>query len=373
MTFAASFWEEIKNSLPRNPVRLPLDWLCYTIVSQARGISFLTSGTIQNQRWYTIMKLKKKGFTGLAIAVTFTVAVLGLAGCSGTVENQDLLAEPNYSQTAETEQNAPSPQTTQNEQTPNPGLEPSEDSMAREPESMGRIGGRITLDDGGPMGSGMSMGQIMGGASNPNRLTFDMLEAILEIPGVIDYNITSASLSMGTGVNFDFPADDMFRGFPIFSINTASNSELMEGFANGTLRLESGRHLRADDHQAVIISSALADYNNMGIDDILEIDMSQLTGIPGTIIELRVVGIFSGTLRNEASGWQMMATESNLIADSEVLLSIAPMLDSNIIQGLLTVFVDEAFDIEKVFDEIANLPEVHGRNISLNMERGGFN
>jgi len=255
------------------------------------------------------------------------------------------------------------------------------------------LGGEITLWDGGPLGHldlttqvsyilESRLDELLEENSNPYRLTSETLEAILAIPEVVDYNITNRDAFVGTPENFNFISADF--GFSadhdLFWMYSVTNSERMEGFTNGNLRLEYGRHLTAADDRTVLISEELAELNNINVGDVLKLSGTSTGGMvfvttineaasrPRTTMEFEVVGIFSGT--RGSTGFMQALLPSN-----QLITALASPFDSgssDILSGTLSVFVEDPLDIESVFSEIATLPEVYGRNFTLTMGTEGF-
>ena len=259
------------------------------------------------------------------------------------------------------------------------------------------LGGEITLSDGGAtghLGIDEMASHILDGSindftsenGNPNRLRRETLNAILEIPGIVDYNMTLRDSFMGTPKNFSFISTGF--GFnlglenseDIFTVYSVSNSERMEGFANGNLRLESGRHLTNDDYRAVLISEELAELNGIKLGDILELSGSSTGGHffvtmidnvsaqPRISMTFEVVGIFSGT-RGSSGFMQGLLPSNQLITD---LASSIHDENPDILPSFLSVFVDDPLEIDNIFYEISNLPEVYGRNFIMTMGIEGF-
>ena len=150
------------------------------------------------------------------------------------------------------------------------------------------LGGEITLSDGGATGHleldemvkhilDGSINDITDETGNPNRLRRETLAAILEIPGVVGYNLMTRDSFIGSPKNFSFISADF--GFNLglendedmFSVYGVSNSERLEGFVNGNLNLETGRHLGVNDHNTVLISQELARLNNIEVGDTIEL------------------------------------------------------------------------------------------------------
>jgi len=229
--------------------------------------------------------------------------------------------------------------------------------------------------------------QMIGG----DFVTFDTLEAIMAVPEVSGYNITAEyQLKDASPENFDFLPDDnetaMFDASGdshvtnIANIQSSTNSELMDAFINGNLRLVSGRHLTADDHGKVMISDELAEHNNIHIGDTLKISGAPIAlqyEVPSTTLEFEVVGIYSGTRRMNES--QQFTNPSNTL-----IIDMATMMEeyerSNFfgtgavgsLPGPLSIFIEDPNDIEKLYDEISNLSEIYEKNFSLTMGTEGF-
>jgi len=230
-------------------------------------------------------------------------------------------------------------------------------------------------------------------------VTFGTLEAIKAVPGVSGYNVT-AELQWKDVIpeNFDFLSDNEFtlvnmygQGVPTNMANmwSATNSELMDGFINGNLRLASGRHITADDHRKVMISEELAEHNNINIGDTLKISGNPIARgieVTSTTLEFEVVGIFSGTRAQEGyeiAGGNLMIDNLSLNSDT-FIIDMATLMEeyerSNFfgtgaagsLPGLLSIIIENPDDIEKVYDRIANLPEVYGKSFSLTKGAEGF-
>ena len=260
------------------------------------------------------------------------------------------------------------------------------------------IGGRVhidrippELDIGALLTQVVSEGLDEGGAitvdedgrSDGDFITWETLDAILGVPGVNSYNLTGEiRFQNASPINFDFLSngfqfDIRNFGHSIASLQSSTNSELMDGFANGNLRLEQGRHLTASDHNAVLISDELAEYNNIKIGDILKISGTSTTGVPSTTLELEVVGIFSGT-RGIGGFLQSDMPSNRLIIDIATLMKEYERGNffgtgvSNRLPGPLSVSVENPNNIQNVFYEISNLPELYGKTFSIIMGTEGF-
>jgi len=260
------------------------------------------------------------------------------------------------------------------------------------------IGGRIHLDRMPPeldieallnqlAGEGLGEGGTItvheDGSDDGDFVTWETLEAILNVPGVNGYNLTGEfMLQDASPVNFDFLPDGFQFdtrnfGHSMANLQSSTHSELMDGFANGNLRLESGRHLTADDHRSVLISDELAEYNNITIGDTLKISGTSTHGTPSTTLAFEVVGIFSGT-RGIGGFLQSDVPSNRLIIDMSSLmeeLNRSNFFGTGItdsLPGPLSISVEDPNDIQNVYDEISHLPEVYGKDFSLIIGTEGF-
>jgi|GEM_PF-6542041 len=228
-------------------------------------------------------------------------------------------------------------------------------------------------------------------------VTFEQLEAIMTVPGVNGYNIT-AEYSMRDVVteNFYFTSPrEATLAFPgslintdTASIQTATNSEYMPGFLNGNIKLVGGRHLTNEDFRKVMISEQLAEYNNLNIGDTIILSGSPLLiaeEVSSVTLEFEIVGIYAGVriLEDDETIGSDFFDPVVLYADT-LIFDMSTFMEeferSNFLgtgvedslPGLLTVFIDDLNEIENIYDQISNLPEIYGKSILLMMGTEGF-
>jgi len=231
-------------------------------------------------------------------------------------------------------------------------------------------------------------------------VTFDILEAIRAIPGITEYSI-AAELRLREVLpeNFDFLSDresQIATGegeitmTTIAELQSASNTELMDAFLNNNLQLVEGRHLTSGDVGKVMISDDLAQHNNLQIGDTLRFSGTPMVmGVDDASnvnFEFEVVGIFTGTRvleEDEITGFDHMMDPSilnadTLIIDMMTLLEIHEQTDyfgtgvAGSLPGPVSIFTHDPNDIESVYDQIANLPEMVGQDFSLTLGTAGF-
>jgi len=273
------------------------------------------------------------------------------------------------------------------------------------------IAGTITLERNPPeLDHGLLLEAMEGGIESGNRrlvellnsgdfVTFDALDAIMAVPGVSSYNITAEfTMRDADPENFDFLSDNQVGMVNVYgiaeqttraSIQSATNSERMLGFVGGNLGLVYGRHLTAVDYRSVMISDVLAEYNDLHIGDTLKISGAPTVmgehEISSTTLELEIVGIFSGTRAAElyeAIGGHV--TDPLVLAADTLIIDMQTLMEeyerSNYfgtgavgsLPGPVSIFIDDPNEIEAVYEQIANLPQVYGKNFSLTMGTDGF-
>lgn len=231
-------------------------------------------------------------------------------------------------------------------------------------------------------------------------LTFDILESIMEIPGVSDYNLTAeVQLKDAQPENYDSLNDTKInivndngqaQATRVAGIQSATNSEMMAGFVNGNLKLDSGRHLRSDDHGKVMISNDLAEYNNLNVGDIIRISGTPiLLGDVGvnTTLELEIIGTFSGTRaleEDELTAPAQHVTDPLVLDADTLIIDMSSLLDeyeksnyfgtgaAGSLPGPLNIFIENPNEFERVHDEISNLSGIYGKNISIVKGTDGF-
>ena len=228
-------------------------------------------------------------------------------------------------------------------------------------------------------------------------VTFRQLEAIMAIPGVDSYNITAEYSMMDVVTeNFDFTSSQIStlalsdRLIATYTANfkSATNSEYMPGFLNGNIELVDGRHLTNDDFRKVLISDELAEHNNLQVGDTLKISGEPLltTGeFPSIRLEFEIVGIYSGVraLEEGETIERDFFDPLALYADT-LIIDMATIMEEfertnffgsdveNSLPGPLSIFIEDPNEIENIYYQIANLPEIYGKSFSLTMGTEGF-
>jgi Predicted ABC-type transport system involved in lysophospholipase L1 biosynthesis, permease component len=229
--------------------------------------------------------------------------------------------------------------------------------------------------------SGSSSYQYVG-----DQITKTTIERLTEIPGVMGYNMSVNSALSAAAVDFEFlPAN-----FPDFGMTPYGDAVLMastmyseyfSGFINGNLILESGRHLQPEDERAILISDELAEYNNLNVGDTLELYVEYAGAFPERIIEVKIIGVFSGTrgtgndpilLTDVPSNQGIIDFATVLELNAEWQPILMPAIPSNALPGALDLFVEDPADIQNIYDQISRHSEVTGKTFILTQETEEF-
>jgi len=238
-------------------------------------------------------------------------------------------------------------------------------------------------------GSGAALRFMSEVLSSGDFVTFETLEAIMEVSGVSGYNVI-AEFTMRDAIaeNFEFlnPIEGQFsnehgeaEATTFAYIHSATDSQRLVDFLNGNLRLVAGRHQTADDHRTVMISDDLASINNIQIGDTLKISGAPTTmgdQFSSTTLEFEVIGIFSATRALEEDDQNNLA--ATFIIDMSTLMEEYARTNYfgtgaiGSLPGFLSIFMEDPNEIENVHDEISNLRSVYGKDFTLMMGSVGF-
>ena len=252
------------------------------------------------------------------------------------------------------------------------------------------------FDEGGQVAASQVMIEQF---NSGDFVTFDALEAMMAVSGVNGYNLTAEfQMREANPENFAFLSNNEFslvneHGEPepttLANIQSATYSERMIGFLNGNLRLVSGRHLKVDDYRKVMISDDLAEHNDLQIGDVLKISGAPTfmgDNVSSRTLEFEIIGIYSGTRALEKNE----VPESGHITDPIVLDADTLIIDMSTLleeyarsnyfgtgavgslPGSVSIFIEDPYEIENVYDEITNLTEIYGKDFTLTMGSDGL-
>ena len=207
---------------------------------------------------------------------------------------------------------------------------------------------------------------------NGDYITQEVVDAIANVDGVVNYSAESEGGYWGAGINFEYFTGsfniDFTGGYGQSVPYTVTlNSELSANFLNGTYTLEEGRHIQPDDSYAVLISKELADKNGLSVGD--DITMYDLDSDSENTFE--IVGIFSGT--EGMSKDAMMADGIPANQGYIDMNSYNEIFDRDVMElGSLDVYVDSAENVQDVLETIQNLPEIKDKTFTYSTDTENF-
>ncbi|MBD5460796.1 MAG: ABC transporter permease [Lachnospiraceae bacterium] len=230
------------------------------------------------------------------------------------------------------------------------------------------IGGKIILETDTEKGWSSGQANEWGGMTytyEGDVITEDIVRAISQVEGVVDYNPDDAGSYYGAGVDFQYLPTAFQISFPPYGLSSSYtatlSSEKCAAFQSGKYNLVAGRHITADDKFVCLISKELADYNNLTVGQ--KIRMYSLD--TDSINEFEIVGLFDGT----------EGTSGNAITVDQIpancgyidYASMFEMFPEDVVNGYyqLTIYVEDPVSIQNVYDRINALPELKGKTLKL--------
>ncbi len=142
------------------------------------------------------------------------------------------------------------------------------------------------------------------------------------------------------------------------STNTAFDSS----FTGGYLELVSGRHITAEDSNAVMISRELAEQNGLAVGDRIILSMSEfqasLKGVDAvkTKLEVEIAGLFHATAKSSAmlSNWSM---DNAIYTTMDVIRHVRPETPDDGYEKI-NFYVDDPARLKDIVAQVKALPEI---------------
>lgn len=217
------------------------------------------------------------------------------------------------------------------------------------------VGGSIRLELDESNGANWQYQQAAGGMMVEyvgTPITDKDIQKIMSLDGVKAYN------GIGDGSvyakDFDFISGFSFGAGSDYSrLPSVTNSEYFNFFTRKMFQLIEGRHIKEDDDHAVLISSAVAEKNNLKIGDTITVQCCYDSGdYPD--VELTVVGIYE--YKGDTDSFQTTSTDkrNRLIIDHKAMQEIMQRDKIQYDNGV-DFFVDDPREIDKIAGEIKNI------------------
>lgn len=191
----------------------------------------------------------------------------------------------------------------------------------------------------------------------------EMLSALMEIPGVTDFNTESICFG-GSAVDFKYiPGQFAIQGDLAMMVVTLF-SEKCSGFMNGSLTLKEGRHIVDTDKYVIMISDELAKHNNLSIGDTMTINSPDAR----RDVSFKIVGIFTGT-----EGLGGNAITASQVPSNQGIIDYNSMIDvfgDDFSRGYdyIDLYVEDPVNIQNVYNEIADHPMIKGKTLKLSID-----
>ena len=178
------------------------------------------------------------------------------------------------------------------------------------------------------------------------------IQKIISVDGVKAYN------GIGDGdvyaKDFDFISGFSFGAeFDDSRLPSVTNSEYFNFFTRKAFQLIEGRHIKEDDDHAVLISSAIAEKNNLKLGDTITVQCCFDNGdYPD--VKLKVVGIYE--YKGDTNPFHTTSTDkrNRLIIDHKAMQEIMQRDEIQYDNGV-DFYVDDPREIDRIAKEIKNL------------------
>lgn len=231
------------------------------------------------------------------------------------------------------------------------------------------IGGKLFLEidpdnqyDSSQDGYGMTY------TYNGDYITPEILDAISNVDGVVDYNSDNPRGFWGAGVDFEYlPAAFNLSYTPYgesSAYTAALSSEKSSDFESGKYSLVDGRHITPEDKYVVMISKELADYNKLSVGDIMTMYCLDSDGN----VKLEIIGIFDGTEDTSGNGGFSVSdipANCGYVDYTTMFENFGRKIDG---YTQIDIYVEDPVSIQNVYDKVKDLPELRGKSLKLSID-----
>ncbi len=178
------------------------------------------------------------------------------------------------------------------------------------------------------------------------------IQKIISVDGVKAYNgigdgdVYAKDFDFISGISFGAEIDDS-------RLPSVTNSEYFNFFTRKAFQLVEGRHIKEDDDHVVLISSAIAEKNNLKLGDTITVQCCFDNGdYPD--VKLKVVGIYE--YKGDTNPFHTTSTDkrNRLIIDHKAMQEIMQRDEIQYDNGV-DFYVDDPREIDRIAKEIKNL------------------
>lgn len=202
---------------------------------------------------------------------------------------------------------------------------------------------------------------------NGDYITPEIVNAISEVDGVVDYTSENSQGFWGAGVDFEYLPAAFNLSYTPYGESSAYtavlSSEKSSDFNSGKYSLVEGRHITAEDEHVVMISKELADYNNLNVGD----TMTMYCLDSDSQVELEIFGIFDGTEGSSSDAFSVSDIPANCgyVDYTTMFENFGREIDG---YNFLDIYVDNPDHVQTVYDQINSLPELQGKSLKLSID-----
>ena len=196
----------------------------------------------------------------------------------------------------------------------------------------------------------------------------DTLKKINDIKGVTQRNyLYSKSVSVvGAKVvqenqNITF-SEEMKNKSNLLMMNGITSTKDNIDFKSEVLKLEKGRHIEENDKNKTIIHEKFASVNNLNIGDRVKLEQN------GKIIELEIVGIFSGEKTNTFEGLSSDFIENTIYTDYATSQEVLNTTKNNKVT-MVEYGVDNPTELDNI---IKNIEDLQINNITISKSNKNY-
>ena len=194
------------------------------------------------------------------------------------------------------------------------------------------------------------------------------IQKIMSIDGVKAYNgigdgdVYAKDFDFISGISFGAEIDDS-------RLPSVTNSEYFNFFTRKAFQLVEGRHIKEDDDHVVLISSAIAEKNNLKLGDTITVQCCFDNGdYPD--VKLKVVGIYE--YKGDTNPFHTTSTDkrNRLIIDHKAMQEI---MQRDVIQydNGVDFYVDDPREMEKIASQIKAL-DLDWNSFTLTMDNSAY-
>ena len=208
-------------------------------------------------------------------------------------------------------------------------------------------------------------------------ITDDMIEKIASVEGIKAYNATVDSISSILKDGEYLYQTDRYVGDYLVDSQTLSvtniNTQYSNYFTSHIFELVEGEHITPDTENAIIISEAYAEKNNLKLGDTLTVVNDPLSDDP--FVDVEVIGIFRvmGDTADESDDKKVYDLSGYFVYNDYVFLS-ADLADKLYVNyddvgsgkfNVVDFYVENPENLDSIIQEVQNIKDINWNNFYI--------